>query len=219
MTEHVHTSQPLEESIVNGLTTLSLSLPNDRVELLARFIRLLTKWNRVYNLTAVREIDKMVSLHLLDSLVAVPYIKGNRIIDVGTGPGLPGVPLSIACPQWQFVLLDSNRKKTRFVSQAVIELGLENVEIVTARVEDFQPLTRFSTVIARAFASIPNMLKLTGHLCAPSGNFVFMKGVFPSEELAGLPGGYALESVFRVSVPGMSLERHLVVVAPTSLAQ
>ena len=183
----------------------------DRQRLLA-FVRLLAKWNAAYNLTAVRDPEAMIARHLLDSLVLLPYLQGPRVLDIGTGPGLPGIPLAVARPDFSFTLLDANAKKTRFVTQAVGELGLKNVEVVQSRVENYRPEQKFDTLVARAFSSIADMLKNTRHLCAPDGRFLAMKGVYPDEELAALPADFAVHEVLALKVPGLDAARHLAII-------
>ena len=164
------------------------------------YLELLIKWNKAYNLTAVRDPAQMVTRHLLDSLAVLPYINGSHVIDVGSGAGLPGIPLALMCPERQFTLLDSNNKKTRFMTQAVIELGLKNVVVKHCRVEQLAE-PPFDTVISRAFATIADMLTVAGHLAGTDGKYLAMKGVFPEEELAALPPGYHAEVVHTLQVP------------------
>ncbi len=183
----------------------------DRQRLLV-FVRLLAKWNAAYNLTAVRDPEEMVTRHLLDSLVLLPYLHGSRVLDIGTGPGLPGIPLAVARPDCAFTLLDANAKKTRFVTQAVGELGLKNVDVVQERVENYRPEQKFDTLVARAFSSIADMLKSAQHLCAPGGRFLAMKGVYPEQELAAIPADYAVSEVAALKVPGLDAARHLAII-------
>ena len=183
----------------------------DRQRLLA-FVRLLAKWNAAYNLTAVRDPEEMITRHLLDSLVLLPYLQGSRVLDIGTGPGLPGIPLAVARPDCSFTLLDANAKKTRFVTQAVGELGLKNVEVVQARVENYRPEQKFDTLVARAFSSIADMLNNAQHLCAPGGRFLAMKGVYPEGELAAIPPDFAVSEVVALKVPGLDAARHLAII-------
>jgi len=171
---------------------------------------LLQKWNRTYNLTAVRDPADMVTRHVLDSLAVLPYLSGSSMIDVGTGAGLPGIPLAIARPLQSWTLLDANAKKTRFLTQAVGELHLNKVRAVNSRAEDYRPAEKFDTLVSRAFASIADMLACAGHLCAPGGRILAMKGTFPEKELADVPAGMAID-VRRLVVPGLDAERHLVV--------
>ncbi|HYA38968.1 MAG TPA: 16S rRNA (guanine(527)-N(7))-methyltransferase RsmG [Candidatus Methylomirabilis sp.] len=181
---------------------------------LLKFLQYLERWNSAYNLTAVRDPEQMVPRHLLDSLSVLPFLQGSRVLDIGTGAGLPGIPLALARPELTFTLLDSNAKKTRFVTQAIHELGLQNVQVVQERVEKFHPTEKFDTLIARAFASIPDMLAASRHLCSSHGRFLLMKGVFPQEELAAVTDGYQAE-VKALRVPGLDAARHVVIVAPS----
>lgn len=193
-----------------GLEKLGLDLPETVREGLIAYVELLAKWNKAYNLTAVRDPLEMVTRHLLDSLAVVPHFHARRAIDVGTGGGLPGIPLALVFPEREFVLLDSNSKKTRFLVQIKAELGLENVTVVHARVEEYHPNQIFDTVITRAFASVADILTSSRHLLKPGGEFLAMKGLVPAEELASLPAGFHLEGVIPLSVPGLEQEqRHL----------
>jgi 16S rRNA (guanine527-N7)-methyltransferase len=205
----------LEKRLQQGLSEMGLDLAAPVRKKLLTFLELLEKWNRAYNLTAVRDPEQMVPRHLLDSLTVLPYLQGPRVLDIGTGAGLPGIPLALARPDLEFTLLDSNAKKTRFATQALHELGLKNVSVVQERVEKFHPETKFDTLIARAFASIPDMLAASRHLCAPRGRFLVMKGVFPQEELAAVTDGYRSE-VTALRIPGLDAARHLVILAPTN---
>jgi len=205
----------LEKRLQQGLSEMGLDLAAPVRKKLLNFLELLEKWNRAYNLTAVRDPEQMVPRHLLDSLTVLPYLQGPRVLDIGTGAGLPGIPLALARPDLDFTLLDSNAKKTRFATQALHELGLKNVAVVQERVEKFHPETKFDTLIARAFASIPDMLAASRHLCAPRGRFLVMKGVFPQEELAAVTDGYRAE-VKALRIPGLDAARHLVILAPTN---
>lgn len=199
------------EQLVAGLQALDLPAGADKVECLLAFIALIEKWNKAYNLTAIRKREEMVSLHLLDSLAIIPYLHGTRIIDVGTGAGLPGIPLAIYAPEKEFVLLDSNQKKTRFVQQAVLELKLPNVTVCHSRAEDYRPEKPFDTVLARAFAALPEILHVTRHLLAQHGILLAMKGRPPDDELAQIAVPYALHTL---QVPGIDAERCLVQIGP-----
>lgn len=195
------------EKLNQGLSALSLQLADEQIEALLKFVGLINKWNKAYNLTAIRDPLEMVTLHLLDSLAILPHIKFPRAADIGTGAGLPGIPLAICLPDCHFTLVDSNSKKTRFVQQAVLELQLKNVEVVHSRVEQLQPSRLFSTVISRAFASMHNIVDLTGHLLAEDGVLLAMKGQIPEQELAELSLDY---SVIPLNVPGIDAERCLI---------
>lgn len=192
--------------LVSGLESLNLSLPEDKFVQLLDFIKLIEKWNKAYNLTAIRAREAMVNLHLLDSLAIVPFIEGKRVIDIGTGAGLPGIPLAIYLPEIEFTLLDSNAKKTRFVQQAILELKLKNVSVCHNRVEQYHPEKNFDTVITRAFAGLSDIVELTAHLLNKDGVLLAMKGQIP--EVPKLES--AKTELIPVKVPGISAERCLV---------
>ena len=201
-------SDPLDQRLAEGMAALGLPHPPElRCRLLA-FLALLEKWSRAYNLTAIREPCALVDLHLLDSLTLAPYLHGASLLDVGTGAGLPGLPLAIVHADKEFVLLDSRAKKTRFVRQAVIELGLKNVDVVTARVEQYRPGQSFDTVLARAFASLEELVAGTARLLAPHGKILAQKGRLPLNELENLTDHCV--RVHRLAIPGLTLERHLI---------
>lgn len=195
-----------------GASQLGLHLTDEQFETLLAYVALLRKWNRVYNLTSADEPSETVPRHLLDSLAMVPYITGPRILDLGTGAGLPGIPLAIALPQWHWTLLDSSQKKIRFVLQALVELHIANGAAVAMRVQEFSVAEQFSTIITRAVASIPELLDLAGHLIVPGGRFVFMKASVAEQEIAHLPAGFAAREVARLSVPYLAAVRHAVVI-------
>lgn len=195
-----------------GLAELQLALPEPARQQLLQYVQLLNRWNRAFNLTSVRDPDQMVTRHLLDSLVALPWLMGERVADIGTGAGLPGIPLAVAAPERHFALLDSNGKKTRFVTQAVAELGLRNVEVVRSRAEQYHPEILFDCVISRAFASVGDLISQSGHLCRRGGRILAMKGVYPVAELDQIPGGFSVTEVAPLGVPGLDSERHMVVV-------
>lgn len=177
------------ERLRGGMQSFGLVLDREKEQRLLQFLALLAKWNRAYNLTAVRDPLEMVGRHLLDSLAVLPHLLGRRCLDIGTGPGLPGIPLAIMQPERDFVLLDSNGKKIRFVRQAVLELGLENVRTEQQRVETYRPDKGFDTLIARAFAPLPNMLDLTAHLRRPDSVLLAMKAGRAEREIAALGEG------------------------------
>ena len=192
----------------------ALGLPAALATPLLAYLALLARWNATYNLTAIREPRDMVAKHLLDSLAMQPFVRGLRTLaDLGTGPGLPGIPLAIATPGLQVTLVESNGKKARFLREAVRQLGLGNVQVAESRIEAFQPGTHFDAITARALATLPLILELGGHLPGPGGRLLAMKGVVPDEEIATLPAGWRLAAVHPLRVPGLDAERHLVEVA------
>ena len=201
----------LDKKLQQGLATMEIELRPEVRAQLVQFLELLAHWNRAYNLTAVRDIEQMLPRHLLDSLSVLPHLRGQRVLDIGTGAGLPGIPLALARPDMHFVLLDSNAKKLRFVTQALHHLGISNVETVQVAVERYQPPQPFDSLIARAFAAIPDMLNSCRHLFAPHGVFLAMKGVYPQEELATVNPGFRVREVARLAVPGLDAARHLVI--------
>lgn len=198
------------EELRRGIAQLGISLSPDIQASLLRFLVLLQKWNKVYNLTAIREPQQMVSHHLLDSLSVLPHLWPKRWLDVGCGAGLPGLVLAISKPEWQFSLLDSNSKKTGFVQQAIIELELHNVAVHCARAEDWQSAEKFDGIISRAFTELGGFLGCTRHLVARHGRWAAMKGM-PEQELAGIPEGCRVERVIPLNVPGLNAARSLVI--------
>ncbi|MBZ0106596.1 MAG: 16S rRNA (guanine(527)-N(7))-methyltransferase RsmG [Sulfuricella denitrificans] len=201
----------LAESLSAGLAKLGLSLPDARQQSLLNYISMIQKWNKVYNLTAVREPEKMLYQHLLDSLAVLPYIGEGRLLDVGTGGGLPGIVLAIAKPELDITLLDSNQKKTTFLRQVCIELALKNVKVECARVDGYIPPLGFDMVISRAFSDLAEFVRLSAHLCLPGGMLLAMKGVYPHDELAQLPVRFKQHEVVTLNVPGLEAQRHLVI--------
>ncbi|QXP86046.1 16S rRNA (guanine(527)-N(7))-methyltransferase RsmG [Methylococcus sp. Mc7] len=191
-----------------GLSELGLTAGSGQRERLLRFVELLRKWNRVYSLTAIEDPPEAVRLHLLDSLAVAAFLHGERVLDVGTGPGLPGIPLAIVQPERRFVLLDCNAKKIRFVRQAVIELGLSNVVPVQSRIESFTDTTGFDCVLARAYASLAEIWADASRLLKTGGSVLALKGRRPEAELGELPAGVAVD-IHRLRVPGVDAERHL----------
>lgn len=208
----------MRQALETHFQKLTFEIPAGSTDRLVSFIQLLEKWNKVYNLTAVRDPRQMVTRHILDSLVVMPYLHGTRILDVGSGAGLPGIPLAIVQPHRHFVLLDSNSKKTRFMSQAIAELGLDNVKVRHMRIEEFHDERGFDTVISRAFSSVNEMLEGIRKLVKPDGVVLAMKGAYPLAELENLPGDFRLEKVVALQVPGLDADRHLVIVRPRHAA-
>lgn len=190
-----------------GLQELKLTANDKQIDLLLAFIKLIEKWNKAYNLTAVRNLEDMARLHILDSLAIIPHIEGSHIADIGTGAGLPGIPLAIFLPDIKFTLIDSNSKKTRFVQQAILELDLSNVSVIHSRVENIQIEKLFSSLILRAFSNMQTIVALTRHLIDESGIVLAMKGLNPSEELIDFTEQY---TVIPVKVPGVDAERCLI---------
>ena len=210
--------QPYAAQLADGVAALGLALPQETVDRLLAFGELLLKWNKVYNLTAIRNPQELITHHLLDSLAVLPHLHGPRVLDVGTGAGLPGIPLALARPDWHFTLLDSSHKKTTFLRQAVIELQLGNVEVACARVETWDAPQSFDTVVSRAFSDVAEFIALAGRLCAKDGVVIAMKGAYPHEELAQLPQAFRLCSVVPLRVPGLGAERHAALLQPAEAA-
>ena len=205
-----------EKILSSGLEQLGIALDVMTQQRLLDYVALLQKWNKVYNLTAVRDPEKMLTQHLLDSLAVLPHLCGKRVVDVGSGPGLPGIPLALANPSLDVTLLDSNHKKTTFLRQACLELGLENTTVVCGRVEAWRPAECFDTVVSRAFYDLAEFAGLALHLCCENGVLLAMKGIYPHEELTRLPDEVFLQHVVQLQVPGLGAERHLVVLRPAS---
>ena len=197
----------LQTQLENGIAALGLALPGAAIDRLLDYQALLQRWNATYNLTAVRDAAEMVSRHLLDSLAILPYVRGASLVDLGTGPGLPGIVLAIADPGREIVLVDSNGKKVRFLREAIRSLKLEGVRAVQSRVESVEG--QFECVTARAFASLADMLGWGGHLLAPGGVWLAMKGKRPDDELPGVPTGFTVQATHVLTVPGVEGERHL----------
>ena len=201
---------PLRQRLCAGLAALPLDLPEAAIARLLAYVDLLARWNATYNLSAVRDPLEMVTRHLLDSLAIVPYVRGETLADLGSGAGLPGIPLAIFAPQRQVTLVDSNGKKTRFLRAAVRELGLANVRVAECRVEAVKDT--FDCITVRALASLADMLGWGGSLLAPEGAWLALKGRFPQDELAALPAGFHVDAVVALDVPGLDAERHVVII-------
>jgi len=207
--------------VLNKLSRLldeaGISVTDHQKNQLVAYVDMLNKWNKAYNLTSVRDPNEMLVRHILDSIVVAPYLEGARFIDVGTGPGLPGIPLSIVRPECQFTLLDSLGKRVRFLKQVQHELKLENITPVQSRVEEFPAEPPFDGVISRAFASLNDMVSWCHHLPGEQGRFYALKGVMPEEEIALLPSKYAVEKSVKLKVPQLTGERHLVIIKPNNI--
>jgi 16S rRNA (guanine527-N7)-methyltransferase len=203
----------LQNKLEQGINELGLNIPSATVGRLLQYLDLIRKWNRVYNLTAIKDPGEMLSHHIIDSLSIIPYIRGENILDIGSGAGLPGIPLSLVFPQRHIVMLDSNAKKTRFIQQAITELGLDNAESIHSRVEDYTASEGFDTVVSRAFSSLSDFVQLARPLMKNTGQLLAMKGRYPTQELEDLPSDIHIEAVHRLEVPLLDSERHLVQMA------
>lgn len=196
-------------ALASGLTALDITLPAEAQHKLLAFRDLLLKWNKTYNLTALRDPAQAISHHLLDSLAILPHVGAGNLLDVGSGGGLPGIPLAIAQPELSVSMVDTVQKKTTFLQQAVIELALRNVTVHHARVEEMHG--QYAQISSRAFAEIGLFISLTRHLLAPNGRWLAMKGVRPADELKALPAEITVEAIIPLSVPGLDAERHLII--------
>ena len=202
----------LERQLAEGVAGLGLKLPAGSQSMLLDYLALMQKWNRTYNLTAVREPSKMVSHHLLDCLAVAPHLDARTILDVGSGAGLPGIPLALARPQAAVTLLESNHKKAAFLQQAKTELKLDNVSVARERVETWQPGQLFEIVVSRAFSDLAEFVALAGRHASPGGRLAAMKGIYPHEEITQLPAGWRLDDSIQLTVPGLRGERHLLLI-------
>ncbi|MDC9729370.1 MAG: 16S rRNA (guanine(527)-N(7))-methyltransferase RsmG [Methyloprofundus sp.] len=195
-----------------GLQELGVVVTEHQIDQLLNFVVLIEKWNKTYNLTAIRNREEMLRLHILDSLALLPFVSGKKIADIGTGAGLPGIPLAIFLTEQTFTLVDSNSKKTRFVQQAIVELKLANVEVKHSRVEDLGYAEEYDAVLSRAFASLSDIMALAEYLLRPDGVLIAMKGVAPMDELKELGCPYVLD---KIVVPGIDAERCVVRIKKT----
>ena len=202
------------ELLEDGIYDLELEETLAGDDLLMEYVTELMNWNRVYNLTSVRKPTDIVTRHILDSLSILQHLQGERILDIGTGAGLPGIPLAIACPEREFVLLDSSSKKLRFVQQTLGILNLDNVTLVDSRVEEYQPDELFDTIICRAFSDLPDFYRYAARLCNDDGRMLAMKGVYPMTEVECLEDKSVIDDVVALKVPGLDAERHLVIMRP-----
>ena len=199
------------QQLAQGLAAMGLEVPAAAQEKLLAYAALLEKWNKTYSLTALRGADKAVSHHLLDSLAVLPHVPAGTLLDVGSGGGMPGIPLAIVLPELTVTLIDSNSKKTAFLRQAAIELRLSNVNVHCGRVEQYHPSLPFSAITSRAFAELADFVVLSRHLLAADGVWLAMKGVRPEAEIAALPAGVRVRAVHPLQVPGVEGERHVVI--------
>ena len=200
----------LQAQLERGIASLGVSLPDGAVDRLLDYRELLERWNAAYNLTAIRNDEEQVARHLIDSLAILPFVHGRSLADLGTGPGLPGIPIAIAEPARDVLMVDSNGKKVRFLREAIRSLKLTNGRALQSRVEDVEGT--FECITARAFATLADMLNWGGHLLAPNGTWLAMKGKHPADELDGVPDGFRVEAIHVLTVPGVEGERHLVVI-------
>ena len=198
--------------LAQGIAEAGLPIDEQKQQKLLAYLMLMQKWNKVHNLTAVRDADEMVLLHLLDSLVVLPFIDGKALLDVGSGAGLPGIPLAICLPELKVTVIDSNNKKVSFMRQAKAELGIDNLEVLGGRVEEIAPNRKFDMVISRAFSDLDLFISLTHQVCEAQGKWLAMKGVYPEAELAELEKntGITASKTEALKVPGLAAQRHLV---------
>lgn len=199
----------LKQDLARGISFLGLDVDEDKQNQMLAFLEMLVKWNQAYNLSGIKDPKKMLSLHLLDSLSILPYVRGRKILDVGTGAGLPGIPLAICLPESQFSLLDSNGKKMRFVFQSSSSLKLKNIDIIQQRVESYQSRGAFDIVLSRAFSTLKQMVERTAHLLAPEGRLLAMKGQLPQQEINEIQEGFRLLDVHELRLPDETATRHL----------
>ena len=200
----------LKQLLTNAALANQIELNDIVCQKILRYIELIQRWNKVFNLTSITDPEEMIHLHIIDSLIINPLVQGSRLLDVGSGAGLPGIPLAILNPTQQWTLLDKNGKKTRFLTQAIAELKLTNAVAVHSRCEDFHPSQCFDSILSRAFATVRTFVESTEHLLCPHGFFLAMKGKYPTEELADLPSRFMTQNVTRLRLKGLDIERHLV---------
>ena len=208
-------------ALFDSAKLIGIEISDFQVEQLIKYLELLIKWNKTYNLTAIRDPKEMLTKHLIDSLSIAPHIindKNNQVLDVGTGPGLPGIPMSILYPEVEFLLLDSNGKKTRFLTQCKIMLGLNNIQVFNGRVEEASVDKKFNQILSRAFTSLGNMVDLCAHLLAEKGQFLAMKGVEPESEASEMSNDYQIEKSIPLCVPGCDEQRHLIIIERSTCA-
>jgi 16S rRNA (guanine527-N7)-methyltransferase len=218
MSEQLILESELLAILQNSLEKCDLVVTPQQQQQLINYVLLMHKWNKTYNLTSVRDPRQMVIKHIIDSIVVAPFLESVCYIDVGTGPGLPGIPLAIMCPNKQFVLLDSLGKRVRFMKQVAYELKISNIQPVQSRVEDFVPDVKIDGVLSRAFASLKDMLHWCQHLVNSDGVFLALKGQLPTSELNELPLGFILQDTIKLNVPGLDGERHIVKIKRQSVS-
>ena len=210
-------SSTARAKLTSGAAMLGVDIDEAMQHDMLAYLGLLKRWNKVYNLTAVKGNANILNRHLLDSLSLVPYLHGERVIDIGTGAGLPGIPVALACPHLQVTLLDSNAKRCRFLRQVQAQLKLKNVAIVQQRLEKYQPAEKFDSLLSRAFSSLQAFVASSAHLLAENGQLIAMKGRWPGEESEELQGGFMIENVVKLMVPGLTEQRHLVICKKSDL--
>jgi 16S rRNA (guanine527-N7)-methyltransferase len=209
-------ARSLTDRLANGVAEIDIGIDQQRQHAMLAYLDLLKRWNRVYNLTAIKGDTELLTRHLLDSLSIVPYLHGDRVIDIGSGAGLPGIPVALACPQRQVTLIDSNAKRCRFLRQVKAQLKLQNVSIVQQRAESYRSDEKFDSLVSRAFSSLMSFIASSQHLLADGGQFIAMKGQWPEDDSTELPDGFMITDVIKLKVPGLSENRHLVVVKKVS---
>lgn len=209
----MNTPEHLGLKLEDDAAELGVRLGDSVVKEMLAFIGLLKRWNAVYNLTAVDNVEQMLTRHILDSLSVVPYLHGSRIADIGSGAGLPGIPLALACPERQLTLIDSNAKRCRFLRQVKAELCLNNIKIVQRRVEEFQQDEKFDSLLSRAFSDLPDFIAASRHLLEVGGKIIAMKGLWDAAMEGSLPAGFMVEKIVKLDVPGLNEQRHLVICA------
>ncbi|HBE91413.1 MAG TPA: 16S rRNA (guanine(527)-N(7))-methyltransferase RsmG [Gammaproteobacteria bacterium] len=200
----------LLDTLHSGVESLGMSVSDKMPARMLAYIDLVGKWNRVYNLTAVKGRRNLLIRHLLDSLTVRPHLCGVRILDIGSGAGMPGIPLALAAPELELVLLDSNAKRIRFLRQVVAELALDNVTLVQQRVQEYRSTEKFDTLVSRAYASLADMIESSGHLLSDDGCIIAMKGIWPGDETTAIPEGFHIDRVIDTHVPELNEQRHLV---------
>jgi len=198
------------QHLQTALQQNAISLTDQQTQQLLTYLELIQRWNKVFNLTAITDFNDMIQLHLIDSLIINPYLTGQRFLDVGTGAGLPGIPLAIMNPEQQWFLLDKSSKKTRFLTQVIAELELKQVKVINSRCEDFQPEQCFDTILSRAFATLDLFTTTTQHLLCNGGQWLAMKGKLPQDEINALPSIFHVEEIIPLHMKGKTIERHLI---------
>ena len=204
----------MKSMLQTALRENQLVLSDQAVDQLIHYLQMIPTWNRVFNLTSITEPREMVYLHIIDSLLTAPFVSGSRCLDVGSGAGLPGIPLAVINPEQQWLLLDKNNKKTRFMTQAIAELGLKNARAIHTRAEDFIPDDCFDSILSRAYATLALFIKTTRHLICKNGTFIALKGKYPQDEITELAGLAGEVRVTPVTMHGMTLDRHIVCMKP-----